>query len=555
MTKIIKGHITSSNIVTMNRRERLENYLGQFSVYFETAGNNLISLPIADKTNMVAIFSSVDKISTPCSGCQNSETMEFENTFNFQVEDPIWEFMHFTSITPTFFRIEESKFERRMCPNSKLITINTNGEKLVVGEFCPSKKFLLTSDWTHSDNTHEFVQAFLERMEAAGLISRRNISKKQVKVTLGTDPEFELVADSGEILNCSDDGIIDRVLMPNGQGRIGKDGSGAQREIRPEPSDTPEGLVANIDKLIDAATDEKWSLRGERFSLGGHIHIGGIEESIDYINILDYFLEPLSEFNSNARKNSRYGKPGDWRPQPYGVEYRTPPPAWLATKRLAVVTLKIVKLAAEKHFSTEDVTIGNSLPNDLVALGLTDEEVNIYFSEINNLKEQGLPDDLRVAWGHKIMPKFTIEIRDGWSDEVKRYVSELARNIIIEENFNGKFIFYGLNTSRGRVISVDIRLRNKVNMPTGYEIVGPVKTSAGKYGIGIPSDIRGNLTEAKACESALKQIIGGLINPSKYLPKTITATVVHEPVEDYIAVDLPTRHTPTTGYGSGYIHE
>ena len=69
---------------------------------------------------------------------------------------------------------------------------------------------------------------------------------------LGTDPEFEYIdRDSDEIISCKDAGIRDRVpIVPGGEGRIGHDGAGAQREIRPEPASTPEGLIANIEKQV-----------------------------------------------------------------------------------------------------------------------------------------------------------------------------------------------------------------------------------------------------------------------------------------------------------------
>jgi hypothetical protein len=214
------------------------------------------------------------------------------------------------------------------------------------------------------------------------------------------------------------------------------------------------------------------------------------------------------------------------------------------------VTLKIVKLSAEKHFSSEDVVITGSLTNDLITLGMTEEEVNTYFLEIEILKSKGLPEDLKEAWGHKQLPKFTIEFRDNWDSDVKNYISELVRNIIIEENFSGKFIFYGLNSSRGRVISTDSRLVGQVNALAGYDHIRSVK-SLGKYAIGIPSSIRGSLSETKRCEVFLKEVIGGLINPSKYITKK-KKTEVYEAM--CIPEDLdPTWYTASSTTYPSYI--
>ncbi|HUP80335.1 MAG TPA: hypothetical protein VM260_17400, partial [Pirellula sp.] len=77
----------------------------------------------------------------------------------------------------------------------------------------------------------------------------------------------------------------------------------------------------------------------------GHIHIGwgsGFSpDSLEHIGVcaeiakqLDYTVGLYSlEYDDDKTRREMYGKPGSFRPKPYGMEYRTLSPLWLKETR------------------------------------------------------------------------------------------------------------------------------------------------------------------------------------------------------------------------------
>lgn len=549
----IKGFVSPTNCNVLNSREAMSNYAGMFGKYFDHVGNWMSNVNVSDMQNTVLCYCKVQKMNV-CSSCSPVE-IAFPDTSRATDADPIWEHKFDNAKTPAFMNVEVNKFERRLCNHSMVFSLQTPEYNRVVAEFCPAKKILLTTDWAHDDSKLAFVDSFLTKLVEMGLISVRTTTKRpKPTITLGADPELEYVdQDTHEVLNCGEAGIADKVIMPNGggQGRIGKDGSGAQREIRPEPSTTPEGLITNISTLIEAAMDEQWSLKGERFSLGGHIHIGGITDSVGFIHLLDHYLAPLAVLNTAARRSSSYGKinngTGDYRKQPYGLEYRVPPAGWLASKKLAYITLKIVKLAAEKHYSGDDVELTGDLNQDFEALGLTMEETVDFFTEIEGFKTKGLPDDLKKAWGYKVIPKFTLEFRDLWQASVKEYLDKLIKDVATEYEFSGRIVLYGLDTSRGNCFSVVMANMNGIDMPDSYGFMPPLKSGAGVNHVGIPSSIRGSITETKRMKDVILEVIRRTVNPPKAKRKTIKA-VVAEVIPENMTIPSSWGYTTSADY-------
>lgn len=66
----------------------------------------------------------------------------------------------------------------------------------------------------------------------------------------------------------------------------------------------------------------------------GHVHIGhefiSFEDKIETVKTLDILLGYLNGINPlNKERNKYYGKLGNFRDKPYGLEYRTPSNIWL----------------------------------------------------------------------------------------------------------------------------------------------------------------------------------------------------------------------------------
>jgi len=155
---------------------------------------------------------------------------------------------------------------------------------------------------------------------------------REVRVTLGADPEFELVRD-GDVLYAED------VLRMSTRARIGVDGAGYQLELRPEPGKTSEDLVKNLRKLFKRFKKEhpdlQISVKGSTYPLGGHIHLGYYDESgkahqlipsVKLLQMLDEIVgRPSASKNGTARAQHGYANMSAAAPKVYGFEYRTPP--------------------------------------------------------------------------------------------------------------------------------------------------------------------------------------------------------------------------------------
>ena len=71
-------------------------------------------------------------------------------------------------------------------------------------------------------------------------------------------------------------------------------------------------------------------------SAGGHIHIGTKEDPIEIIRAMDLFVgvpSIIKDTKGNKRR-SLYGKPGAYRLQPFGCEYRTLSNFWIFSREL-----------------------------------------------------------------------------------------------------------------------------------------------------------------------------------------------------------------------------
>lgn len=194
------------------------------------------------------------------------------------------------------------------------------------------------------------------------------------KLTLGADPEFcftnrnglvsavNLLTAEGEGNNEDTDFFVDP------EGEFGLDGCDEIAELRPKPSHDPYVLVENIRKAlvtgyvkVPGLKSYKWVATPEQdeYVMGGHIHLGfrslpkgsfpqrinnGVmAELLDlYLAVPGILVEPSHE--AENRRND-YGGLGDWRRQPWGMEYRTLS-TWLSHPAIALSLLCLAKTVA-----------------------------------------------------------------------------------------------------------------------------------------------------------------------------------------------------------------
>lgn len=180
----------------------------------------------------------------------------------------------------------------------------------------------------------------------------------QQQVLIGMDPEFVLLRENGRIA------LASRFLRRRGV--AGSDGIRVRDrivhpvvELRPPPAADPDVLLRRLrGALIQAArqiteTDLRWAASGmpaKGLSLGGHIHISGIELTDEVVRALDHYVALpflMLEDSASLRRRPKYGCLGDVRRQPHGgFEYRTLP-SWLVAPLYAFAAIVLCKLAAE----------------------------------------------------------------------------------------------------------------------------------------------------------------------------------------------------------------
>jgi hypothetical protein len=182
------------------------------------------------------------------------------------------------------------------------------------------------------------------------------MAKVQV-VTLGADPEFELIVD-GAIVSASS---VLRADIHLPWGSIGVDGAGSPLELRPKPSTKPSILVKNVGRLLLAvpkAIGGVPSTACEYYSIGGHIHIGNLPRNTSYDNLVEAVDDGLGDIfydlNTRVRINAGYGKREEWRPQPWGVEYRTPPAAIWSHPEVAFTFTEAIRWMVDKLLAGEN---------------------------------------------------------------------------------------------------------------------------------------------------------------------------------------------------------
>ena len=277
-----------------------------------------------------------------------------------------------------------------------------------------------------------------------------SLPRGEVTLTLGGDPEFEVLDQSGELVRASD--------YFSFEGSIGTDGAGSQLELRPRPSTTPEGFVENVRPLVAKVANMGFILStiGDHHPLGGHIHFGCsdpevlIENVEDFLYVLDPFLGiPLRETNGRARGG--YDVLSAWEEKPYGWEYRTPPVAYYAEFEMLRVVYKLAKGIGE-HLLHEKELIFEVGPDGIplskyYLLFLTEEEVNYFFSFIERWRERSVNPFLPKEG----VPKLFLSFGDDWYEEQRELFRAVVKKLEKELKKPVELYLYGLRKSRGVV--------------------------------------------------------------------------------------------------------
>jgi hypothetical protein len=218
-------------------------------------------------------------------------------------------------------------------------------------------KVVFVGDWRSSLlRTHrpalavEQIKQIINALIRNKLLTEINLPHKNIsvaKISLGADPEFEAIDENGDIVSAKT--LFEEEDFDVLENEIGTDWADAELEIRPEPSTSPTVLVRNIRRLLRLSREytKQVSVKGEQYPLGGHIHLG-ISPNRRLITVLDdFFGRKLLSLSGKGRKGSGYNRISQWRRQPHGFEYRTPPSIWCENPRIAKIVLKIAQNVAQ----------------------------------------------------------------------------------------------------------------------------------------------------------------------------------------------------------------
>ena len=126
-----------------------------------------------------------------------------------------------------------------------------------------------------------------------------------------------------------------------------------------EAVDTPEAKVIGCDPDLNAYTKQENNYRIDyenkpiRYA-GGHIHLGHKDivgnpaRIIDLVKIMDLYVgSTMALLDEDTERRKFYGQAGNYRPKPYGVEYRTSTNTWLIDKDLTRDVHLLTKRAFE----------------------------------------------------------------------------------------------------------------------------------------------------------------------------------------------------------------
>lgn len=199
------------------------------------------------------------------------------------------------------------------------------------------------------------------------------ITKKQFSFKMGADPEFNMLFEKNR-LNAKNTLTVlldkDKKIKRNENrmgyevkkaGIIGWDGECGTGEMRPAPSNTPEGLTENIKNLIKEVSKKtklfKLSTSSFNAPIGGHIHIELSQKTLRNIasihrKLASFYLPiMLGEncINMRIRNRSNYGLISDYRTRTVSddgkiktYEFRTPSAEWLTTEKICRSTLAYI---------------------------------------------------------------------------------------------------------------------------------------------------------------------------------------------------------------------
>lgn len=204
------------------------------------------------------------------------------------------------------------------------------------------------------------------------IIDCLNIPCEMNQITVGCDPEFELIRDNKIIRAYCNTYDHDHAL-----------GSDIDTiEIRPQYSIYSNFVINKFEMAMLRLYKQgfKASIKGAKYPLGGHIHIGFTPEKVrenilrryytkdglyagrlnfnNLVSLMDWLFGKLvMDLSHKHRKNCGYGKLTDSYTKYYGIEYRTPPSTIFHNRIMLSICFKIAKRIAYIFCNNEQIDL------------------------------------------------------------------------------------------------------------------------------------------------------------------------------------------------------
>jgi hypothetical protein len=311
------------------------------------------------------------------------------------------------------------------------------------------RRFLVVSENAWHNRWEEVKRYLLEH----GYATTEPQTLGELSLTLGGDPEFEVIVD-GEVVP-ADSLFIFRdgdVYEP-----IGTDGARSTAELRPDPACSPEEYVENFLFLAERVKEEGvlLSVQGDTYALGGHIHIGSpysyiaqvLQDEVEsFVQVLDDFVGRVL-LPTSGRARGEYARLGAYEMKDYGWEYRTPPSSFYADIEMVRITYKLVKglvetLLKEGELSYETLEDGRAKDEEYLRF-LTPQEAE-YFLSFPEKWARGEIIPLVPMGG---IPQVLFAFRDEWDEDNILVFKEALKDLPVKRPV--KLVLYGLAKQRG----------------------------------------------------------------------------------------------------------
>lgn len=364
---------------------------------------------------------------------------------------------------------------------------------------------LYMSDVTHGEKELAVLQKVWPRLiRELGMEEVPAKERKAIEITIGSDPELEVVDEYGAVVNAQN--YLKRQHRTTSSGaKIGVDGCGYQLEIRPTPANSPDDAMNEVMKIMKEIRVEypnsELSAVGDAYPLGFHIHFGfprgNFNPPSTLLKLLDDFLyTPTLALNGKARGS--YLAPSQYEPKTYGFEYRSLPGALLCSPEITRLSFKIAHGLVQSYASNKVLSYHEypNLDDYMKVAGLTEVEAQTW---INFCLEDWKAVNMYRVLANWVepgsLPKFkdcgAITFKDEWLKEVLDDVTKEMGAYMRRSHMNIDLMFYGLKESRGAMSTIHLGDGYRLLYNPGTEGVGGLpEFKDGVCYIGIPRRVR-----------------------------------------------------------------